>query len=521
MSSPSSRRTFLQATAGSALLGLADLSPLAGLSPLRAEDARLEPDRVRFSDDIEPLVRLIEDTPRDKCPAMLIEQLRGGLPFRQALAALFLAGIRNVNPQPPGFKFHCVFVIHACHQMSLDSAPGERLLPLFYALDMFKNSQAQDVKQGDFVLRPVTGTLPSTERAWEEFRAAMDDWDEPRADRAITALVRSRGAHEVIEGLWTYGARDYRNIGHKAIFVAHAWRTLQTIGWQHAEPTLRSLVLGLLDFGKAERVNGYALDDQTYPANVERARQALTSLPTDWTGPAGEDEATVRALLEPLREGKYDDATQLAVQLLSTGKARSGAVWDAAHLAAGEWMMRQPGIFGIHTITSLNALHYAFRMTAEPQTRLLLTLQGLGWMGQFQQLMSSPEGSGRSGKWNDVLRITELEPAEIPASPGEAAEDIFATISTNKPIAARKTFRLAQIDPEATALLQTARRLVCLKGREEHEYKYPAAIFEDFALVSPRWRPHLLAASVYYLPGSAAANNPVVDQALDAARALS
>ena len=67
-----------------------------------------------------------------------------------------------------------------------------------------------------------------------------------RADRAIVSLVRSASAHQIISALWEYGARDYRNIGHKAIFVANTWRTLQTIGWQHAEPALRSLVLGLL-----------------------------------------------------------------------------------------------------------------------------------------------------------------------------------------------------------------------------------------------------------------------------------
>ncbi len=29
-----------------------------------------------------------------------------------------------------------------------------------------------------------------------------------------------------------YGCRDFRSIGHKAIYVANAWRTLNTVGWQ-------------------------------------------------------------------------------------------------------------------------------------------------------------------------------------------------------------------------------------------------------------------------------------------------
>ena len=97
--------------------------------------------------------------------------------------------------------------VQAAHQLSLDVAPGDRLLPLLWALREFKNSQAEDARQGDFSLGPVRGELPSPERAWQELDEAMRAWDEPRADRAIAALARSRGAHEVMEGLWQYGAR--------------------------------------------------------------------------------------------------------------------------------------------------------------------------------------------------------------------------------------------------------------------------------------------------------------------------
>jgi hypothetical protein len=32
-----------------------------------------------------------------------------------------LAGIRNINPRPPGFALHCVFVIHSAHIISLEA----------------------------------------------------------------------------------------------------------------------------------------------------------------------------------------------------------------------------------------------------------------------------------------------------------------------------------------------------------------------------------------------------------------
>ena len=75
------------------------------------------------------------------------------------LGALFLAGIRNVNPRPPGFALHCVFIIHSAHLIGMEAPADSRLLPLFYALDNFKTAQARDAGQqaGDYVMRPIRG----------------------------------------------------------------------------------------------------------------------------------------------------------------------------------------------------------------------------------------------------------------------------------------------------------------------------------------------------------------------------
>ena len=192
------RREFLTATTG-LLAGTAVSQNVLNLTPLSAAETAKS---VKFTPDIEPIVQLIEETPREKCFEVMAEQLSGGLPYRQFLTALYLAGIRNVNPQPPGFKFHCVFVIHAAHQLSLNAAAGDRLLPLFWALDNFKVSQQKDVAEGDFRLPPVPDRKPFGESAWREFHEAMDDWDAEKADQAIAVLARTFGAHRVIDEMW-------------------------------------------------------------------------------------------------------------------------------------------------------------------------------------------------------------------------------------------------------------------------------------------------------------------------------
>ena len=116
------------------------------------------------------MVRLLEETPRERALEVGIAQLKKGLSYKDLLAGLFLAGIRNIKPRPVGFKFHAVMVINSAHVLGQSSAVTERLLPLFWALDNFKASQAQDVKEGDWVLEAVDECrLPKVAAAQEEF----------------------------------------------------------------------------------------------------------------------------------------------------------------------------------------------------------------------------------------------------------------------------------------------------------------------------------------------------------------
>ncbi len=503
-----SRRRFLRGVTGAGIAGTA--LPWFPLPAAHAQSP-IEPGPVRFTPAIEPIVRLIENTPHEDAIDVLAARVGNGLSYNDFLAALFLAGIRNVSPQPPGFKFHCVFIIHSCHYLAQMGPPEERFVPLFYALDDFKKAQHDDINEGDFVLRETTGDLPAGEDAWQEFRTAMEDWDEPRADRAITGLVRSESPPRLFEGLWEYGARDYRNLGHKIIFVAHAWRTLNQIGFQHAEATLKSLMLGLLDFGKDETLNEYAFDDQTYHANLEHAARHATTLPTAWDGAVANAEAT-DTLMARLRAGDTTGACASAARHVAEGQYQAQGVWDATHLLAGELMMRQPGIAGIHAVTSSNSMHYAFRTATDPRHKFLLMLQGIGWMGQFRKFMLGDATGG--------LEIDRLEPADISADPNLAVEQIVGTIQSDMSAAARLALAYGERHAEPALYFDTARHLINRKATEHHMVKWPAAIFENYHHVSPRYRPYVLATSVYYLRGTGHDDSSVLERALEASKVI-
>ncbi|HXI51886.1 MAG TPA: hypothetical protein VNH84_10285, partial [Candidatus Saccharimonadales bacterium] len=309
------RRSFLRLSAGAgALAGLGDFGFLSQLTPVSAAEAKLEPGMVRLHPEIEPLVRLLEDTPRDKVLEEVAARLKRGLSYRELLAAVLLAGVRNIQPRPVGFKFHAVLVINSAHLASLASADQDRWLPIFWAIDQFKSSQAADVKEGDWSLGPVDeSAVPSANRARKAFLEAMDNWDEAAADTAIVGLVRSAGAHEIFELLCRYGARDFREIGHKAIYISNSFRALEAIGWHHAEPVLRSLVYAVLDRDRdKEKGNPAKLDlpaDRPFRKNLENVAQIKAS----WReGHA--DAAASTEILQAVRSASAQEISELTVK---------------------------------------------------------------------------------------------------------------------------------------------------------------------------------------------------------------
>jgi hypothetical protein len=482
---------------------------------LSRTDAEVTPALLRYRPEIEPLVAAFETVPRQKSAELLADYLRRGTPYRQLMAALFLAAVRNINPRPPGFALHAVFVIHSAHLIGMEAPPDARVLPLFYALDNFKAAQERDAKQtsGDYSMQPIRGPLPSGARAAADFAEAMEAWDAERAERAVVSLARNGSAAEVFEMLRRYGARDYRNIGHKAIFVANAYRTLDAIGWQDAEPVLRSLVLGLLDFGRQQQVNGYKFDDQCYLGNLKHLKATFPKLDPAWSSQRS-DAAGTRAMVELLRTSEPGAACDHVAASLRQGKAAADMVWDAVHLAAAELAMRARGgarIVGIHAVTSANGLHHAYLAAASAETRFLVLLQAVGWMGQFRKWTEAREENLPS------VKIENLEPA----AGNPAVAEIFAGVPERLDASTGMVMRLARDIPARQAFLTAALRFTLTKADEVHYYKYLAALIEDIALVSTRWQPHLHAAVLYYVKGANDRESPVMERARAVIKSLS
>lgn len=491
------RRRFLRSSACAGLMaGVGDLGFLGSLPRVAAAEARLPARIVQFRPEIEPLVRLLEETPRERVLEEVAARIRRGLAYRDVVAALLLAGVRNIQPRPIGFKFHAVMVVNSAHLAALASADSDRWLPILWAVDQFKSSQARDVQEGDWAMAAVEEkAVPAPHLARTAFREAMEAWDESAADAAITGLVRAAGAHEIFEILCRYGIRDFRELGHKLIYIVNAYRTLEVIGWQQAEPVLRGVTYALLDrVGDPNPAKSDLPADRPFRRNVA----AVTQIREGWTAGAA-DPGAAREFLATSREGSAIDTSAQVTAMLNRGVAPA-SVFDGLHLAAGELLMREPGILSLHAHTFTNAVHYAWEHVREDELRRLLLLQNAAFLPLYRGEPKRKRG-----------QLDQLEPVAPAAKDSPAVlEEIFAGVGRDTAGAAAKLLGWLRENPDPQPFADAARRLIFLKGRDAHDYKFSAAVLEDYPHIAPEWRGRFLAASLFNLRGSGEPDNALV-----------
>jgi hypothetical protein len=415
------------------------------------------------------------------------------------LAALLLAGVRNVEPRPSvGFKFHAVLVVQSVHLASLSAAKEDRWLPIFWALDYFKDSQARDERERGWTMAPVNeADVPTKEQAQKAFREAMEGWNEPAADAAIAGLARHANHDDIWELMFRFGARDFRSIGHKAIDVANSHRVLEVIGWQDAEPILRSLAYACLMHEDGNPAERDAAADRPWRRNQE----LIGRIPAGWESGQRSLEAT-EELLTALRTEAEDKAVDRAVQLLEGGVG-AASLWDALWLGAVELLVRQPGIVALHSVTTTNSLYYAFRHARDEQTRRLVLLQNVAFLPMFQQAM---RGRGRVRDFD----ITALEPEPAPADNSQALEQIFADVQGNPMVAAKKTLAYGKSSDSLDPWVRAAQDLLIDKSTGAHDYKFGYSVLEDVAFVHPELQRRFLAGSVFSLQSSSEPDNPLM-----------
>lgn len=471
------------------------------LAPLTAAEVELPAGSVRFRPEIEPLVRLLEDSTREEIFSAVAREIQVGRSYREILTALLLAGIRNVQPRPAvGFKFHSVLVINSAHLASQSARDEHRWLPLFWAIDNFKSAQQQDVKEGDWTMSAVKDArLPEPKDALIGLRNAMENWDEEAADAAASVAARVVPVHQLFDLFAQFGCRDFRSIGHKAIYVANSFRALQTIGWEHAEPVMRSLAYALLNHQGDPLPQGSDLEADR--SGRHNANLAALIKPFALNG-QGYHERDGEQLLLSSRSASPTELSSQVCEMLDHGVS-ADSIYDGLFTSAAELVMRQPGIVPLHAITTTNAIHYLYQHVQDEELRSWILLQNASFIGHFRSAAA------------DRGKLADLDIQSIsPAASGADLDGIFEEVGKSQ--GAERVLSYLSSGGNARELFSRARELVILKGNDAHDFKYSAALLEDYFQRGRRWQNKILAAGSFLLTSSRKPNTNLIERVTDA-----
>ena len=488
------RRTFIH-TAGAAGLGL---TSQLGLTETGGPGG-----------PVAGLLKLLEDSPRERIPRELVSLIRAGLRYEDLLAALSVAASRNVQPYPDvGFKYHSVMVLRSIHSTSQHLPQAERWLPILWAVDYFKDTQAQErAISGWRMPMKVVVSVDDPRTTRRSLVSALDNWDRDAADAALVKYVHVARLEEIFSLLFAYGARDLRAIGHKAIAVSNAHSLITLFGDAQAEPILRSTVAALQN--SDEEPNPARHDfraDRPWRRNHER----LPGIPPSWQ--QGRDDPGARAELRAaLYRVSEEEAGGVVVELLRQGISPV-AIWQVLFDTAAEVVMRQPNIMLVHAQTTANALYYAYRVCGNEQTQQLILLQCAAFVAMFRRLASASAAD---------FNLEELQALPLERTATAATDEIFSDLSAGDRLqAVRRALGYLRSGGDAESLIATARHHLAYGADEAHDYKFAEAVLDSYSqFPDSAWRRRFLSAGMAYFKAPARQPAPIVRETIELLRA--
>jgi hypothetical protein len=488
---PLTRRDFLGDVGRgvvTAAIGL-NMARELGLAAAVTEEAA---QRLEFG-PIEPLVRLMQETPATKLLPILAARLRSGTSLKELVTAGALANARTFGGEDY-VGFHTMMALAPSFHMARQQTPEEQALPVFKVL--YRNTnRIQEV--GGPTAEVLHSVVPSAETSsatpGEQLRAAVRAKDGARAEAIFAAVAQT--PEDALDAL-LYEVQDETEV-HRVALPYRAWDLLGLIGREHATTLLRQSVRYCVNSEKRWAQNR----SRDLLARLLEEHKLLDRAPGTRTA----DDAWVEALSVTIFKATPEQAATAAATALAEGFAPD-AIGEAITLAANQIILRDHGrtpmmevpgkpvgsvhgdSIGLHACDSAGAWRNLAR-AARPRNAFACLI-----LGAYQVALDRAERGGDFLNWEPLPlanRLREVKTTEPAALLGELDEAVRGNLQTR---ATSIVHRYEEGGHEPRAVFDLLRKYAISEDGALHAEKFYQTAAEEFANTRAkfRWR-HLCA----------------------------
>jgi hypothetical protein len=452
------------------------------------------PNRVQFSDAIEPLVQFIEDTPPSEILDRTLEKLRSGVTTKTMLTASALAVVRSTD-LPPGHHggpLHPLVGIHALTQLVERLEGEERFVPILQHVAL-SNKHIHHPAMGPYALMEFepedAGGVEATKAA---FLAACNRGESNKADHLFLWMWDNMPRIEALDLLLSVAIPKNIVDDHYFAFPGYTWRALESLGEEYLPILMRPTVRYASRFPVAPAI--LEIED------VIEQYQLMTCVTRQESG--DDETSAIGELGEALgRLDTFAELPGLIGKALADGLSLEGA-GEALSIGAAGLFLRSLGgnPMDVHLHTSANLRRY------------LLKFDGISLRNKLLLLLTWHSGPEIRSTQYRLQPAPQPDPAAVAALPPRTQEDLLDEIAHsiyNQPPTdwskvsnlgqmkavpeVRATCNLAQqyvecrYDPQA--FIKRLAEIVCHDNfTEMHAFKHHQAIVEEFYATREPWR---------------------------------
>lgn len=483
-----SRRDFL-ADVGKGMIAAGLGTGLAaelGLGPAFADD---EPKALSFG-TLEPLVALLQETPKDKLLPVLVEKLNAGTDLKRLTAAAAFANARTFGGENY-FGFHTFMALAPAYEMANELPRERQALPLLKVLYRNAHYTQEAGGRANEVLKPLA---PADGATPETVHRAVNAGDRDAADRALAAVGRISPEDALDAAL--LGVEDNHDV-HTAVMPWRAYAMLDIVGRDQAVTLLRQSVRQTAK--QCETLKYRAKEIEAFrkivPGLLEKYR-----LPKDGRGTRTADDAWVLKLCATIQQGSQPQAGEAVAAALAEGFAPEH-IGEAISLAANALVLRQVdtwqgGMYGkrthgdspgVHASDATNAWRNMARV-ANPRNRaagLMLAAMDAARSHSFTQKTGAPAYETEPYPHAEHLeKVTAKTPEAL-------LTELDGAIRENDQLRAMALAqRYGAVAGQARPILDMLLRYAVSEDGRLHAEKYYRTVTEEFATTRPafRWR---------------------------------